>query len=356
MENTENQNLMSEQSLKNLEATILEIQRMSTEDGPGIRTTVFFKGCSLACAWCHNPESISPRPQLHWVGNRCIGCRSCLEVCPNDALKLDETGMSIDRERCQGCGACAEECPSTALELMGEVWTLPDLVAEVIKDKVYFDKSEGGVTISGGEPGLQPRFAAAFLKTLKEQGIQTALDTCGLCSRNALEMILPYVSLVLFDIKVMDPAGHERFTGSNNERVLSNLRYTAEFTRSHVHPKSIWIRTPIIPGATDSVENIRAIGDWIAAHVSDAVDRWELCAFNNLCQDKYQRLGLTWEFQESKLMRQMDMECLAEVARKSGVDPDIVHWSGSTQLEETEEPEAVDSQKLRVANKACSAP
>jgi len=344
---------MTEKVAENPEAMILEIQRMSTEDGPGIRTTVFFKGCGLQCSWCHNPESISRKPQLHWIGNRCIGCRSCLEVCPNQALDLRESGMTIDRERCEGCGTCAEECPSTALEIMGKTWRLDDLVAEVVKDRVYFDKSGGGITISGGEPGLQPHFAAAFLKVLKEQGIQTALDTCGLCSRKALEMILPYASLVLFDMKVLDPDQHTRLTGSDNQRILSNLVFTAEFIRSHVHPKSMWIRTPIIPGATDSEENIRAIGAWMAANVAEAVERWELCGFNNLCRDKYSRLGLDWEFETARLMRREDMERLAEVARRSGVDPKIIHWSGSTRLEESGEQKPGKTAALRAVNQGC---
>jgi pyruvate formate lyase activating enzyme len=347
---------MSSEEIVNPEAMILEIQRMSTEDGPGIRTTVFFKGCSLKCAWCHNPESISKPPQLHWVGNRCIGCKSCLDVCPQQALTLSETGMVIDRTLCDGCGECAEECPSTALELMGETWRMSDLIDEVIKDKVYFDKSDGGVTISGGEPTLQPQFAAAFLKALKERGVQTALDTCGLCSQRALEMILPYATMVLFDLKVMDPESHKRFTNVGNERILANLDYIVGFMKSHVHPKTLWIRTPVIPGATDTEENIRAIGAFIAEHVSQVVERWELCAFNNLCQDKYQRLDLAWEFESAVLNRKEDMERLAEVARSSGVNPEIVHWTGSTRLENDSKLENNATDPLKVVNKGCMTP
>jgi len=347
---------MSSEETVNPEAMILEIQRMSTEDGPGIRTTVFFKGCSLKCSWCHNPESISKHPQLHWVGNRCIGCKSCLEVCPQQALTLSETGMVIDRTLCDGCGECAEECPSTALELMGETWQMSDLVDEVIKDKVYFDKSDGGVTISGGEPTLQPHFAATFLKALKERGVQTALDTCGLCSQKALEMILPYATMVLFDLKVMDSERHKRYTDVGNERILASLDYIVGFMQSHVHPKTLWIRTPIIPGATDTVENIRAIGAYIAEHASQVVDRWELCAFNNLCLDKYQRLDLAWEFESAVLNRKEDMEHLAEAARSSGVNPEIVHWTGSTRLENDSKSEKDASDPLKIVNKGCMAP
>jgi pyruvate formate lyase activating enzyme len=341
---------MRHDSTEPLTGMILEIQRMSTEDGPGIRTTVFFKGCSLKCSWCHNPESIARQPQLHWIGNRCIGCRSCLEVCPNQALTLSTSGMAIHRERCAGCGSCAAECPSTALEIMGKTWRVDELMAEVIKDQVYFDKSAGGVTLSGGEPGLQPQFAAAFLKALKERGIQTAFDTCGLCSRSALEMILPYASLVLFDMKVMDRDAHRRLTGSDNDRILSNLAFTAAVIRSHVHPKSMWIRTPIIPGATDSDANIRAIGAWIADNIADTMERWELCGFNHLCRDKYHRLGLNWEFESAQPLRRETMEHLANTARASGVDPGIVHWSGATRLDETGEAKPNHAADLQVVN------
>lgn len=321
---------MEAQNNRHNEATILEIQRMSTEDGPGIRTTVFFKGCSLRCSWCHNPESISGRPQLHWVENRCIGCRSCKDICPRQAITHEEKGVVIDRNRCEGCGTCAEECPSTALEIMGETWQLDDLVAEVIKDRAYFEKSNGGITLSGGDPTLQPQFAAGFLKRLKEQGIQTALDTCGLCSRKALEMILPYTTMVLFDMKTIDSEIHRRLTGAGNEKILENLEYVGEFIRSHVHPKTLWIRTPIIPDSTDSPENIRGIGEFLAAKIQHSIDRWELCAFNNLCADKYHRLDMPWQYQDSELVTQQKMEQLTEVARQSGVDPQIVHWSGAT--------------------------
>ena len=208
---------------ENNSATILEIQRMSTEDGPGLRTTIFFKGCSLHCSWCHNPESISPRAQVHWIENRCIGCKICLEVCPRAALSFTEAGNEIDRVLCNGCGLCADECPAGALELLGEQWELDDLVAELIKDKAYFDKSGGGVTLSGGEPTLQAPFAGRLLQQLKNLGIHTALDTCGLSPWPAMEALLPTVDLVLYDLKVMDSHLHRAYTGSGNEKIAVEM-------------------------------------------------------------------------------------------------------------------------------------
>ena len=302
---------------------VLEIQRMSTEDGPGIRTTVFFKGCTLKCEWCHNPESIDSRPQLQWIGSRCIGCRTCLDVCPNKALSAGPDGILIDRGLCRGCGTCADECPSTALELMGRSWTVGDLVREVAKDRTYFEKSGGGVTASGGEATMQPNFVASFLRECRSMGLHTALDTCGHCGREALTAILPHADLVLFDMKVIDPERHRVLTGAANHTILENLLLVRDWMKQHPVPASLWIRTPVIPGATDDPENIRGIGAYLAGHFEDGPDRWELCAFNNLCRDKYIRLGRDWPYKNTWLIREEDMEALAEIARGSGVRPEV---------------------------------
>ena len=324
---------MNRNGNENPSATILEIQRMSTEDGPGIRTTIFFKGCSLNCLWCHNPESISPHPQIHWISNQCIGCKTCLEICPEGALAFIADGNRVDRNRCTGCGLCAEECPAAALELLGQSWELDELVAEVIKDRIYFEKSGGGVTLGGGEPTLQGLFNLELLKTLKESGIHTALDTCGMCSRKALEGLLPCTDLLLFDLKEINQQEHRRVTGTTNEKILENLIFMRDWMQSNSRPTQLWIRTPIIPDATATDENIRGIGKFIAGNLDGLVNRWELCAFNNLCRDKYLRLDLDWAYKDCGLLTNLQIEKMAAVARNSGVDPAIVIWSGSTKLE-----------------------
>ena len=272
-------------------------------------------------------------PQIQWMESRCIGCGTCIEACPEKALSFTEEGIKIKRELCTNCGVCSEACPSTAMELLGTRWDLDDLVKEVEKDSIYFEKSGGGITASGGEPVVQGDFVAVFFKRLKEMGIHTALDTCGLYSEKALDTILPYSDLALYDLKEIDPVKHTNFTGNSNELILNNLIYIYDYMKTHDNPCDLWIRTPIIHGATEREENITGIGTFIASHLKDGVARWELCSFNNLCRDKYLRLGLDWTFEETPLFTKSRMEELAEIARDSGVDPDIVFWSGPTKFE-----------------------
>jgi pyruvate formate lyase activating enzyme len=191
---------------------VLEIQRMSTEDGPGLRTTVFLKGCSLRCEWCHNPESIAFTREIQWIGARCIGCGICRETCPSGALSLGGAEIRIARQLCRGCGECARQCPTGALESLGATRKAGELAAELEKDAAYFRAGGGGVTLSGGEAAMQPAFSGALLSILRTRGIHTALDTSGHCPEENLRGILPYVDLVLFDIKLIDPEEHRRLT------------------------------------------------------------------------------------------------------------------------------------------------
>jgi len=229
---TDNSNLDSFNKENTVPGMVLEIQRMSTEDGPGLRTTVFLKGCPLACDWCHNPESISPTPQLVWQGTGCIGCRTCMDTCQNNALTLGPKGVVINRKRCQGCGHCADQCPSCAITLLGKRWFPQDLIRELVKDSAYFASSKGGVTLSGGEATLQPEFALQVFRKLQAMGIHTALDTCGMCAPGILEKLLPHVDLLLFDIKEMDSTRHKQFTGASNATILDNLRQLPELLKN----------------------------------------------------------------------------------------------------------------------------
>jgi pyruvate formate lyase activating enzyme len=273
------------------------------------------------------------KPQIQWIKTRCIGCKTCADVCPEGALSFSDDGIKINRQLCTNCNICSNECPSTALELLGRKWGLEELIEEVEKDRVYFEKSGGGITVSGGDPALQADFAAAFLKGLKEKDINTALDTSGHCLQKTLEMLLPYSDLVLYDIKEIDSSRHKHFTGISNDTILNNLIYLNDYMKSHDVPKDLWIRTPIIPDTTERNDNILGIGNFIASHLDKTIGRWELCSFNNLCRDKYLRLDLDWPFMDIPLMRKSRMEELVSIARKSGADPDIVCWTGPTRLE-----------------------
>ena len=296
---------------------------MSTEDGPGLRTTVFFKGCPLACTWCHNPESISAKSHVEWLGVRCIGCRICEGVCPQRGIHLDETGVHTS-ETCEACGACTAACPTQALEMKGKDYTVDALFDTLMKDRSYWGDN-GGVTLSGGEVTLQWKEALALLKKLKDAGVHTAVDTCGLAQWSVFDALIPVTDLFLYDLKLFEDESHKRFTGQSNKLILENFERLCSTSKSG--RPAVWVRTPIIPGATDSDDNIRGI----ASIVRDRVEKWELCAFNNLCRDKYTRLGKEWEFRNAGLMNKSRMQALAALAVASGSP--VAVWSGATAQE-----------------------
>jgi len=307
-----------------LTGLISNIQRFSIEDGPGIRTTVFFKGCPLRCVWCHNPEGIFLHPELVWYDVRCIASRDCLGTCPEDALDLVPQGMIIDRQRCTACGDCVSACPSGALEIIGCEWTSEELFAELKKDAVFYETSGGGVTLSGGEPMVQDDFVLAIASLCREEGIHLALDTCGTVTWERYEQILPLVDLVLYDLKIFDPGRHQNSTGVKNELILENARRIA------AAGIPMWIRTPVIPGYTADRANIAALGDFIAADLPN-VERWDLLAYTNLGQPKYHRLDRSYALEGVPLLTRVEMEGFYDVAHQRV--PAAV-WSGATRAED----------------------
>jgi len=299
---------------------VFNIQKFSMQDGPGIRTTVFLKGCPLCCAWCHNPEGLRRAAELVWYDVRCIGTRDCLRVCQEDALSLTDEGIRIDRTRCTACGRCAKACPAAALELIGRDWTVDDLLAEILKDAVFYETSGGGVTFSGGEPMLHADFLVELLPRCKAAGLHVALDTCGVVPWSEYERVLPFVDLLLLDLKIMDPEQHRAATGVSNEPIVANARRFSECGLP------MWIRTPIIPGFTDTPQNLGAI----AAFIHDmlpAVDRWYFLAYTNLGRPKYKRLGLGYPLERTALLTAAQMED----ALHSVIDlVPYARWSGAT--------------------------
>ena len=232
--------------------TIFNIQKFSINDGPGIRTTVFMKGCPLDCLWCHNPESKSRKSELFFDSRKCVGCRSC-EVCPYGCHVFTDTEHIFNREKCIACGKCVTECYTNALELVGTEKSVEEIIAEVMKDEAFYENSGGGMTLSGGEPMFQFNFTYELLKRAKENGLHTCIETCGFAKWEQYEKIAELVDIFLFDYKETDPGKHKEFTGVTNELILENLKKLDEKGCKTV------LRCPIIPGLNDTDEHFTGI-------------------------------------------------------------------------------------------------
>jgi pyruvate formate lyase activating enzyme len=264
-----------------MKAKIFEIKRFAVHDGDGIRTTVFFKGCPLKCVWCHNPEGIDFKPQLAYYENKCTGCGKCASVCPSGAHGI-KAGHIFEREKCICCGVCADTCYANALTLYGKDASAKELIPILLEDKDFYDTSGGGVTLSGGECLIQADFCAELLKQLKENGIHTAVDTCGFVPRENIDKVIPYTDIFLYDIKAIDEDVHKRCTGRSNKLILENLKYIDGCG------KSIEIRIPYVPNYNDSqINKIAAL-----LKTLKNVKKVKLLPYHNYAASKYSALGM----------------------------------------------------------------
>jgi pyruvate formate lyase activating enzyme len=276
---------------------VLEIKGNSLDDGPGIRSVVFFKGCPLSCLWCHNPESKRAGVEISFQADECVACDTCLEICSLDALSR-ENPFFIDRERCNFCFECADACPSGALARVGTEMSVETVVEKVIKDKPFYDTSGGGVTFSGGEPGLHLDFLSKVLSRLKKEDVHTLVETCGHFNLEKFrERIYPHTDMIYYDIKIIDESDHERYCGWGNRLILKNfVELHKQWQAGGVEVRP---RIPLIPGITDSTENIDAI---ISLFRQVGVVKTHLMPYHPLWQEKNRQIGIEAEKPENVAM------------------------------------------------------
>lgn len=292
------------------EGTVFDIQRFSVHDGPGIRTLVFLKGCSLKCEWCANPESQAVTPELLFDPARCIACENCLILCTHGALHKQGERILFEKERCIGCGACAEKCYAEARVLKGRKMTVEAVVAEVLKDEAFYADSGGGVTLSGGEPMDQPGFSECILKACKNLALHTAVDTAGYVSWSSFEKIIPFTDLFLFDIKHTDPDKLKEFTKGDAARILQNLKKLV------MSAKQIIVRTPVIPGFNDSPEEIQKIARLVK---SLDIKVLHMLPYHRYGQSKYRLMGRKYVFQGPQQVVAERMLALQDTASREGL-------------------------------------
>ena len=310
-------------------AWVFDIYRGTIHDGPGMRTTIFMKGCPLHCKWCHNPEGMSLENHVTYEKKKCLGCRMCTMLAGKDIVTIQDGQPVLIAEHTDIPEKCVSECPGGALRQEAEWYSLDTLFDRAIADRQFFHSFGGGVTVSGGEPAVQYRAVTELLKKLKAAGIHTALDTSGFADWTAYEAMLPYVDLVLYDVKVADNAAHKQLTGVDNTQILENLHRLTAYRDKHQSNPAIWIRTPLIPKDTATQHNISAIGEILTEAGAHAFERWELCAFNNICVGKYEKTGRVWLYDQTPLMTDAEVQAMVH-AGGTTFDPSKIVSSGFT--------------------------
>jgi pyruvate formate lyase activating enzyme len=295
-----------------MKGTVFNIQRYSTHDGPGIRTTVFLKGCPLSCTWCHNPEGLDPSPEVVVVPDRCVGCAACVEVCPQGTALGPDGRAAAAPASCVRCGRCVEVCVAGARRMVGSEMTVEEFVAEVERDAPFYATSGGGVTFSGGEPLAQPDFLTACLEALGSRGVRTAVDTTGHADPGVISRVVALTGLFLFDLKLIDDSRHLNLTGAPVSRALDNLRTLDE------SGAEIWMRFPLIPGVTDDEENVTAVGETVASLANTR--RVYILPFHRIAADKYARTGRPWNHADVEPVTQEALARTEEILASFGLD------------------------------------
>lgn len=303
--------LSNEDAKMNSTGILTDVKRFAVHDGPGIRTTLFLKGCPLKCIWCHNPESISRAPQLACLEHKCIACGECVASCPGRAHALGANGHVFQREKCIACGKCAEACLGGALKLYGKPCTVEDAVRIAVEDRSFFENSGGGVTLSGGEPLAQPEFCEELLAALKRERIHTAVDTCGFAAWNVMEAVLPLTDIFLFDVKHGDSAKHRKLTGHDNTPILENLRRLSD------HNARIEVRIPLVHGCNDSEADLREIGKILGGL---KIEKVKLLPYHALARSKYRSLGMADTMPEAGSPSDEKLHACAQLLRACGVN------------------------------------
>ena len=293
-----------------MKARISDIKHVAVHDGDGIRTTVFFKGCPLACLWCHNPEGISGKPELAYYENKCLGCMECTAVCRRGAHSSDGF-HTFDRSLCVGCGACESVCLGDALKFYGREVTLEQLLPQLLEDRAFYENSGGGVTLSGGECLQQPEFCEALLKALKAEGIHTAVDTCGFVSRAVLDRVAPYTDIFLYDLKAFDEAVHIRCTGQSNKIILENLCYLESLG------KPCEIRIPFVPGCNSDAGNMEKTGAFLGRL---NIGKVKLLPYHSLARNKYAALQMEDTMPRAETPSEEEMAAALDILKKYGLD------------------------------------
>ncbi len=286
-----------------MQGILFDMQRFCVHDGPGIRTTIFFKGCNLRCFWCHNPESLQPNPEVQYLPMKCIGCGKCAACCPQGCHGMQEGLHGFDRAACQSCFACAAVCPAEALSVVGKAWTVQQVLDIVLRDAPFYRNSGGGITCSGGEPMLQHAFLRELLFQAKAHGLHTAVDTAGNVPFSWFEEVLPYTDLFLYDLKCIDEDGHVRATGAGNRLILENIRQLSNAGAA------LWVRIPVIPGVNDTADNMDRAAQLLQP--LKGVRLVELLTFHRLGGGKYESIGRSFAAMDLQPLSKEEMQGLS---------------------------------------------